>query len=214
MEQRSSDLYYKLAENFDNLNHQIKTFIHDDSKSTSQEHTENLYKLIDKQSLLIQDLTNKIKNLEINFQTITEITDVSDSNQFESQDNVEASQSSGNTFTEDNLTDEKWIAEIEADFLAQTENSQLGIKRNQKISEALQKIKIQSSEHQDFQINNIDCRVTKCKIEVFHPASDSDPEMVMMELITHLEDQAAGIEMKIIPNQDGSNNAVYYLSNQ
>ena len=181
-----------------------------DSKGLSQNTNNlNLNELIDKQNLIIEELLTRIESIEDQQHSIS------------NHINSDGLQNSGtlNEFsaTEISISEENRLADlrmmkIDDAFLQEPENTQIGNKKSNEIMTAASDLKTNNPDFQEFTISNIDCRVSTCKIEILQPTPSHDPEMIMMELTTRLDDLSASFDINVATNQDGTSNITYYLT--
>lgn len=108
---------------------------------------------------------------------------------------------------------EEHYTKVETVFQNQIEDASWSAQVNQKFDHAMTELKTTMAfDHTN--VENIDCRTTQCKLEIFHSADAQDPEMFKMELAALMATDFPGSTSKLTKNEDGSVSATYYFFKQ
>ena len=105
---------------------------------------------------------------------------------------------------------EEHYTKVETVFQDQIEDASWSAQANQKFGDAMTELKTTLA-FDKANVENIDCRTTQCKLEVFHSADGQDPEMFKMELAALMATEFPGSTSKLTRNEDGSVKATYYF---
>ena len=105
---------------------------------------------------------------------------------------------------------EAHYTKVETVFQDQIEDASWSAQANQKFGDAMTELKTTMA-FDKANVENIDCRTTQCKLEVFHSTDAQDPEMFKMELAALMATEFPGSTSKLTRNEDGSVLATYYF---
>lgn len=108
---------------------------------------------------------------------------------------------------------EEHYTKVETVFQSQIEDASWSAQANQKFGNAMTELKTTLA-FDKANVENIDCRTTQCKLEVYHSADSQDPEMFKMELAALMATEFPGSTSKLTKNEDGSVLATYYFFKQ